>query len=114
MDEFSFWRNPAILITAAKVLLISPFIPALFTFVITFVDGFGAAFGIASKIFGYGILLMAGLLAVAVAYLLLGLIYGGKYFVLFKMDDKGVNHIQLDKRRLKLLGSLSKECKGFG
>lgn len=107
MYEFSFWRNPAILITVAKVLLISLFVPAIFMFVITLGDGFGAAFGLASKIFGYGILLMAGLLAVA--YLLIGLVYGGKYFVLFKMDDAGVSHIQLDKqyKKAQALGFLT-------
>jgi len=107
MYEFSFWRNPAILITVAKVLLISLFVPAVFMFVITLGDGFGEALGIAGTILGYGVLLMAALLAIA--YPLVGLIYGGKYFVLFKMDDKGVNHIQLDRqfKKAQALGFLT-------
>ncbi|MBP1920672.1 hypothetical protein [Youngiibacter multivorans] len=107
MYEFSFWRNPAILITVAKVLLISLFVPALFMFFITIGDGFGEALEIAGKIFGYGVLVMAGLLTIA--YPLVGIINGGKYFVLFKMDDKGVNHIQLDRqfKKAQALGFLT-------
>lgn len=105
--EFSFWRNPAILITVAKVLLVSLLVPALFMFFITLGDGFGEAIGITGMILGYGIILMAGLLAVA--YPLVGVINGGKYFVLFKMDDKGVNHIQLDRqfKKAQALGFLT-------
>ncbi|ETA82476.1 hypothetical protein [Youngiibacter fragilis] len=107
MYEFSFWRNPAVLITTAKVLLISLLVPALFMFFITLGDGFGEAIGITGMILGYGIVLLAGLLAIA--YPLVGFINGGKYFVLFKMDDKGVNHMQLDRqfKKAQALGFLT-------
>ena len=107
MYAFSFWKNPAILITVAKVLLISLFVPALFMFVITLNDGISEAFNIAVMILGFGIIIMAILLAIA--YPLLALRYGGTYFVLFKMDDKGVNHIQLDKqyKKAQALGFLT-------
>jgi hypothetical protein len=107
MYEFSFWKNPAILITVAKVLLISLFVPAVFMFIITLGDGFGVALGIAGTILGYGVLVMAALLAIA--YPLVGLINGGKYIVLFKMDAKGVNHIQLDRqfKKAQALGFLT-------
>jgi len=107
MYEFSFWRNPAIIITVAKVLLVSLLVPALFMFFITLGDGFGEAVGIAGTILGYGVIVMAALLAIA--YPLVGIINGGKYFVLFKMDDKGVNHIQLDRqfKKAQALGFLT-------
>jgi len=107
MYEFSFWRNPAIIITVAKVLLVSLIVPALFMFLITLGDGFGEALGIAGTILGYGVIVMAALLAIA--YPLVGIINGGKYFVLFKMDDKGVNHIQLDRqfKKAQALGFLA-------
>lgn len=107
MYAFSFWKNPTILITVAKVLLISLFVPALFMFVITLNDGLSEAFNITIMILGFGIIGMAILLAIA--YPLLALRYGGTYFVLFKMDDKGVNHIQLDKqyKKAQALGFLT-------
>lgn len=107
MYEFSFWKNPVILITVAKVLFISLFVPAIFMFVITLGDDFVEAFKISIMILGYGIIIMALLLAIA--YPLLALRYGGKYYVLFKMDDEGVNHIQLDKqyKKAQALGFLT-------
>ncbi len=107
MYEFSFWRNPTILITVSKVLLISLLVPAIFMFFITLNDGFSKAVEVTGMILGYGIILMVILLAIA--YPLLTLRYGGKYCVLFKMDDNGVNHIQLDKqyKKAQALGFLT-------
>jgi hypothetical protein len=96
MYEYSLWKNPTILITTAKVLLIALLVPVIFMFVITLSDGFMEAFNLSIMILFYGIIVMAILLAIA--YPLIALRYGGSYFVLFKMDDKGVNHIQLDKQ----------------
>ena len=42
--EFSFWKNPAILITAAKVMLIALLVPAIFMLGITILDDVGEAF----------------------------------------------------------------------
>lgn len=105
--EFSFWKNPTLLITVAKVLLISLFVPTLLMFVITLNDGFVEAFKLSTTILGYGIILFAILLAIA--YPLIAVRYGGKYFVLFKMDTEGVNHIQLDKqfKKAQALGFLT-------
>lgn len=96
MYEYSLWKNPTILITTAKVLLIALLVPVIFMFVITLSEGFMEAFNLSIMILFYGIIVMAILLAIA--YPLIALRYGGTYFVLFKMDDKGVNHIQLDKQ----------------
>lgn len=105
--EFSFWKNPAILITAAKVMLIALLVPAIFMLGITILDDVGEAFNIFSMILGYGLIAMTVLLLLA--YILLALHYGGNYYVLFKMDDEGVNHIQLDKqyKKAQALGFLT-------
>lgn len=105
--EFSFWRNPAILITLSKVLLISVFVVVLFMFIITLGDGFVEALRVSSTILGYGIPVMAVLLGIS--YLLVGLLYGGTYCVLFKMDDNGVYHIQLNRqfKKAQALGFLT-------
>ena len=107
MYEFSFWRNPAILITSAKVMLIALFVPTVFMFFISLSDGFMDAIRLSATIFAYGVIGMAVLLIIA--YVFVGFLYGGKYYVLFKMDDKGVNHIQLDKqyKKAQALGYLS-------
>lgn len=105
--EFSFWKNPTILITAAKVMLIGLLVPAIFMFGITIMDDIGEAFNIFFMILGYGFITMTVLLLLA--YILLALHYGGNYYVLFKMDDEGVNHIQLDKqyKKAQALGFLT-------
>lgn len=99
MYEFSFWKNPTIFITTFKVLLISLFVPALLMFFLTLGDGINEAFKILALILGYGIIIMTALLIVG--YLIIGFIYGGKYYVLFKMDELGINHIQLEKQYKK-------------
>ena len=65
------------------------------------------AIRLSATIFAYGVIGMAILLIIA--YVFVGFLYGGKYYVLFKMDDKGVNHIQLDKqyKKAQALGYLS-------
>ena len=62
---FSFWKNPTILITTAKVLLISLFVPTIFMFVITLQDGFVEALTISAMILGYGTVLFGVLLILA-------------------------------------------------
>ena len=108
MYEFSLWKNPAILITTYKVLLLGLSAPGLLMFFLTLSeDGIAPAFKIFLTIMGGGAVLMTVLLAMA--YPLLGLIYGGKYYVLFKMDNNGINHIQLDKqfKKAQALGFLT-------
>ena len=107
MYEFSFWKNPAILITSAKVMLIALFVPAVFMFFISLSDGFMDAISISAVILAYGAIGFAILLVIA--YVFVGFLYGGKYYVLFKMDDNGVNHIQLDKqyKKAQALGFLT-------
>lgn len=105
--EFSVWKNPAILITTAKVLLLGLLAPTLLLFFLTLGDGLDEALAVAGNILGYGLLILAVLLAIA--YILVGLIYGGKYLVLFQMDDTGVDHIQLQSqvKRAEALGLLA-------
>lgn len=104
---FSFWKNPTILITTAKVLLISLFVPTVFMFVISLEEGFVEALSISATILSFGALILGVLLILA--YLLIGILYGGKYYVIFKMDKNGVNHIQLQKqfKKAEALGFLT-------
>lgn len=105
--EFSFWKNPAILITTSKVLLLGLLGPTLLMFFLTLGDGLDEALAVTGNFLGFGLLILAVLLALA--YVLLGLIYGGKYLVLFQMDDTGVDHIQLASqvKRAEAMGLLA-------
>ena len=107
MYEYSSWKNPSILITLYSVMLISCSFPALLMFILSLSEGVLEALKIALTIFGIcaGILILLAI----VAYLLLALFYGGKYYVLFKMDHHGINHIQLVKqfKKAKTLGFLT-------
>ena len=99
MYEFSLWKNPAVLITAFKVSLIALMVPVLLMFFLTLGDGIGEAFKLLFSMLGIGAVLM--LVLMIAGYVMLSIAYGGKYYVLFKMDKKGVNHIQLDKQHKK-------------
>ena len=106
--EFSFWKNPVVLIATYKIVLLSLLAPALLMFFLTLNDdGITPALKIFISIMGYGVILMTVLLIMG--YLLIGLLYGGKYYVLFEMNDKGINHVQLDKqfKKAQALGFLT-------
>lgn len=96
MYEFSFRRNPVILITLSRTMLRSVCIPALILFFITLRAGFSEALTVAGVIVGYGIPIMAGLFGID--YILKGVVNGRKHCVIFQMDDEGVYHIQLRRQ----------------
>ncbi len=99
MYEFSLWKNPAVLITVFKVLLIALMVPAFLMFFLTLGEGIGEAFKLLLSMLGIGAVLMTVLMIAG--YVMLSLAYGGKYYVLFEMDRGGINHIQLDKQHKK-------------
>lgn len=94
--EFSLFKNPTVLVSVFKVLLIAILIPTTLMFILQLENGFRAAFTLFVTMWFYGFLMMVVLMILA--YFLISLLYGGKYIVLFKMDEKGVQHIQLEKQ----------------
>ena len=105
--EMSFWKNPTILLTVLKVVLLAGLFPALLMFFLTLGEGFGPAALLFVKVYG----LMAGIFTVLLllAYPTLALIYGGKYCVAFEMDKKGLRHTQMQKqfKKAQVLGMLA-------
>ncbi len=97
--EMSMWRNPTLIITIWKVILIGALAPALLVFFLSLGDGDGflAALWIAVKIMGLVALIVTALLWL-VAYPLVALLNGGRYCVVFEMDDTSVKHIQMQKQ----------------
>ncbi len=94
--EVSFWRNPTILITVLKVMLLALAFPVVLALVLGLEDGVAEAGALALTV----LVIAGGVMAIllVVTYVLVGLAYGGRYQVLFKMDEKGIHHIQLKKQ----------------
>jgi len=94
--EMNMWKNPTLVITIWKVLLLAALAPALLVFFLNLGDGVGSAFLAFFKI----IAIVAGIVTVLMllAYPLVAIMNGGKYCVMFEMDDKSVKHIQMQKQ----------------
>lgn len=105
--EYSLWKNPTVIITLGKVLLLSAAIVALFVFFITLGEGASEAFLSAAKVLGItgGIMV----LLLLIAYPVYSMVNGGKYIVVFEMDDRGIVHRQLQQQYHKnqVLGMLT-------
>lgn len=95
--ELSLWKNPTVFITCWKVFFfIIVGIALLLFFILVGEDGFAQAAGLFTKFVGYGTGGMTVLLGVS--YALYAAIQGGKYCVVFEMDNKSVTHTQLAKQ----------------
>jgi hypothetical protein len=99
--EMNMWKNPTLVITAWKVMFLAALFPALLMFVLTLADGDGlvAALDVFIRVLGLVFAVVTGLLLLA--YPLVALINGGKYCVVFEMDDYRVKHIQMQKQYKK-------------
>lgn len=117
--EVKMMRNNPILKTIVSVLLISSTAPAFIVFISTLGDT-----GIIAAFFGFIMVFLVCAFIIIVlsgfAYILLSILYGGKYKVIFEMDEFGINHIQDEKQNKKfrksvLLGIAESEaCENIG
>ena len=98
VHELSLWKNPTVLIATAKVLLLAASVPALLVGLLALVegDGIGAALGSVAQVGGIVVGIVAVLLLIA--YPLTAILQGGRYCVVFEMDERGVRHTQLRKQ----------------
>ncbi len=96
--ELNMWKNPAILITVWKVLLLSALAPALLVAALAVFDGDGISAALATfgQIFGLVAAVVTGLMLLA--YPLVAIINGGRYCVIFEMDASGIKHIQMQSQ----------------
>ncbi len=105
--EFPMVKNPTILITVWKVLLVSCAICLVLVGVpLLFTDGPDSLLGLGK---GFGAALLVLLPLSILGYLLVAATYGGKYMVLFEMDETKVRHIQMEKqvKKAQALGWLT-------
>lgn len=91
--EYNLWKEVAVFITILKVLLLSTLFPALVIFFVTLEEGFLKAIRVMAYV--YFITGVSILCLLMVSYIIVAIINGGKYIVLFELDEFGVNHIQM-------------------
>lgn len=95
--ELSLLSNPTIFITLIKVLLIASLMPVLLVGGITLYES-----GLLKSLQAMGqvLAIVIGVLLVLMipAYLLIALLFRGRYCVVFEMDDHSVTHIQMQKQ----------------
>ena len=96
--EFPMLRNPAILISVLKVLGLSAAIVAVFGLVVDLLSGGKLTPPDAGEGKILLLVLLVFIAVVLVSYVILAAMYGWKYIVLFEMDEKGIDHIQLPKQ----------------
>lgn len=107
--ELNMLKNPTILITVWKVLGIAFGAVYLFDILISLATdsmyGLEGFWGI-TRMF---LILAAVFLGISIAaYLIVAAVYGGKYVILFEMDEKQVKHIQMPRqyKKAQVLGLL--------
>ncbi|HSM25669.1 MAG TPA: hypothetical protein VK856_12460, partial [Anaerolineaceae bacterium] len=94
--EMNMWKNPTLLITIWKVLLLAAFVPAILMVFLSLGDGTGSALFTFIKIYALVAVIITGLMLLA--YPLVAFLNGGIYSVVFEMDDRGIKHIQMQKQ----------------
>ena len=99
--EMGLFRNPTVLLLLAKIFFFVLLGIVVFSLLADACNGDldAETFLGTLKVFGICGAVMAGLLLVG--YLIYALINGGKYVVMFEMDEQGVNHKQMPKQAKK-------------
>lgn len=96
--QLNLWQNPTIIITVFKVLALAALAPGLLVLVLGVVEGDGLLMALTQFVKIYGGILLVLFLLMIPAYVLVSVINGGKYYVIFEMDPLGVRHTQLQKQ----------------
>lgn len=93
----NMWKNPTIMITLWKVFFLGGMFPVLLVTILEIIE---QSFIDAVRVFVPMFLGMIGIITVFVimAYPIVAVINGGRYQVVFEMNDKGINHIQMQKQ----------------
>lgn len=94
--QVNMWTNPILILTVWKVLSLAALAPAILVAMLALEEGFAEALQIFVQVVGLVFLIMSGLMLIA--YPIVALIYGGKYSVIFEMDNDGIKHIQFKRQ----------------
>lgn len=96
--EYPMMKNPVILFTIWKVLLIAALVPVLIEIIGAIVDGYGFLYGLSQAGITFGIVFGILFVLSGLAYLIVAASYGFKYIVLFEMDETSIVHIQANRQ----------------
>ena len=107
--ELNLYRNPTALITVLKVLGLSMGLVWLFVVLVSMGDRRFWWDGFLSETKGFALVMLGFIVLGAISYYLYALIQGGRYCVLFEMDEQGVKHTQLARqfKRAQVVAALT-------
>ena len=94
--DYNAWADPAVFLKLVGVLLCLTVIGAAVAFFLTMKSGVQQAGTLALQVLGYAAL--ASIVLAFIGWASSASSKGGKYCVVFEMDDKGVNHIDMQGR----------------
>lgn len=95
--EVNMWRSPILIWTILKVMLLSAAVPIGLVVGLTLAEqGVSESLRVVKNMVPIFILILLGLLLVA--YVMVAIVNGGKYMVVFEMDDEKVIHRQIEKQ----------------
>ena len=99
--EYSLFKHPGLFFLIWKIFFFIVLGIFAFMFIISALQGDldGERALDTLKVFGYFVLGMTAL--VAISYLIYAAVMGGRYVVIFEMDENGVNHKQIDQQAKK-------------
>ena len=99
--ELDMWKNPSILILIFKIFF-WVFVGIWgFMIILTLIEDGWNLERIWDTSLPFLILIGAFTVIALIAYAIVAAMYGGKYIVLFEMDEKGVNHCQINAQAMR-------------
>lgn len=107
--QVNMWKNPTLVITTWKLLMLAALVPALLVGVLAFADGDGASVALGRFVQVGGLVAAIVTALMLLAYPLVSIINGGRYCVIFEMDGAGLRHIHMQRqfRRSQVLAMVT-------
>ena len=102
--EMSLFRNPTVFLTVWKIFIFVALGIFVLLLLINLAEGYLDGETLLSFLMFFGIALAGITALVGISYLIYAAIMGGKYIVLFEMDDNGINHAQVPSQARKARG----------
>ncbi len=90
----NLWTDTFVPVMVLKIFLLASLVPALIVFLANAFEGYPAE-GLRAFITVYGISVGIVIALLIIAYPIFVLAKGGRYSILFEMDDQGINHIEI-------------------
>ena len=99
--EMSLFKNPTVIVMIWKIFFFVILGVFLFMLVLDLINEDLDGERLIGTLSFFGIFLIGMTVIVGISYLIYAAVMGGKYIVMFEMDEKGVNHMQLPKQAKK-------------